>query len=916
MSLGRSEEQAAVFKQAVVPGYNSDPFDTLVEPSDAFIKECDRQLSLTESELRNALESEGIELADLREELAAIKEKEKIKKLGRADQEKKGNYASIEALSEKIVTIKDKKLAAEKAMHEMEVNAALQKELESLSLFEAELNQKLEEEGVSLLEIQEELQVLEEKEKTKKLGKADQAKKSQYEAIKALSEKITAIKAKKAATEKSAPQADQLLQTEIDRLACLEAELAKKLGEEGLTLLEVQEELQGLREKEKGRKLGRLDQDKKACYEEIEILSCNAAEAHARVEKAKALTLEEAKEEPTSESWYIHSATREEADKTLVTTGKLYALLPASDYDIQKVVSSYLFSPVPGQSIKTVQVIYNPRLNRAFGLMLDTLNARHNKPAFKARWRDEQGESGVWRHTTHKLLETLAQPHQDTHNPHVKLVPMWHATNAKILSDLFETGFANLAMVDRGFFGKGIYSAGEARYSQTVYGKMYATPALLMNWVASYSAYPVIDGDMEKLQGGANLGNHDAHFIPVRPLNPKDPNESVFYPCRVGEKATYTEMVVFQSAQCLPRYVVELQSDLLKAPKAIEDAMLKQQAEHAQKSKSEQAVKEAEKESVARQAAEEKKDDEHKTEGRVKAYSPVWQPAFSKFWKPKVQTPPQVAQFLRLVAEGEQEKAELMLMANSGLALQPGTVIDLSKRTFEHITAFQYAVWARDWHMWTMLLKYLPEEEAALQLHSLEMNGTEHGTHFNLSLLIATLETYSLNCKAWYEAGDWEELKKQWCTEVGSAQRLLPAHVVNEYCHPNRSFLPIPDFTQGNLPRVRAISVDIDGSAKMGEWFSGDSNGHSLGEFGVVRGGIGQMAYGKLMCLVESKISAARRVMIGGPWWGLQITMDKTGTEQIDQQALQLLSRTREQQLQMLKESLYQNRPHLRAKVV
>ncbi len=306
----------------------------------------------------------------------------------------------------------------------------------------------------------------------------------------------------------------------------------------------------------------------------------------------------EEKNTPAPVSWYIYPAIRTAASKEIAATGKLYALLPAGKYDIEKVISSYQLCPVPGQNIKRVQVIYNPRLNRKFGLELNTLNAKHNKPAFNAHWRNEQGQQGAWRDTTHQLLEVLAKPHRDVQNPHVKILPMWHATNAQILPSLFETGFANLAMVDTGFFGKGIYSAAEARYSQTVYGKMYATPALLMNWVASFSAYPVIDGDMGKLQGGANLGNYDAHFIPVRPLNPQDPDESVFYPCRVGEKATYTEMVVFQSAQCLPRYLVELQSDLLKTPQEIEEAKLKHAAEQVQKANAKQQADDMEKQLV------------------------------------------------------------------------------------------------------------------------------------------------------------------------------------------------------------------------------------------------------------------------------------------------------------------------------
>ena len=48
--------------------------------------------------------------------------------------------------------------------------------------------------------------------------------------------------------------------------------------------------------------------------------------------------------------------------------------------------------------------------------------------------------------------------------------------------------------------------------------------------------------------------------------------------------------------------------------------------------------------------------------------------------------------WVRLVAEGEQDQAEVMLKSNPNLALVPGDVTDLSKRTFTRITGFQYAV--------------------------------------------------------------------------------------------------------------------------------------------------------------------------------------------------------------------------------
>ncbi len=41
--------------------------------------------------------------------------------------------------------------------------------------------------------------------------------------------------------------------------------------------------------------------------------------------------------------------------------------------------------------------------------------------------------------------------------------------------------------------------------------------------------------------------------------------------------------------------------------------------------------------------------------------------------------------------------------------------------------------------------------------------------------------------------------------DVGLAQRDLPTHVVNEYCHPYRSFHPLPAFNEKTLPRNLTI---------------------------------------------------------------------------------------------------------------
>ena len=144
--------------------------------------------------------------------------------------------------------------------------------------------------------------------------------------------------------------------------------------------------------------------------------------------------------------------------------------------------------------------------------------------------------------------------------PAVKILPLWHGTRSDILDSICRVGYANLASTDAGFFGKGLYSTHEAEYAHRVYSQ----GALLLNWVATYSPYPAIDGDLDKLREKGNYQNYDAHFVPVVPKNPSNPNETVYYPTKPNQKHTYTEVVVFESAACLPRYLVELQATLKK----------------------------------------------------------------------------------------------------------------------------------------------------------------------------------------------------------------------------------------------------------------------------------------------------------------------------------------------------------------
>jgi serine/threonine protein kinase len=185
-------------------------------------------------------------------------------------------------------------------------------------------------------------------------------------------------------------------------------------------------------------------------------------------------------------------------------------------------------------------------------------------------------------------------------------------------------------------------------------------------------------------------------------------------------------------------------------------------------------------------------------------------------------------QLLQLVAEGEQDKAEALIREDKNLLLHAGKVKDLSDREFKHITAFQYALWAMDWHMWTMIQNYLPLESQTDQLRELETKSTEYGTHFRINVYRDAIDAYMSKFSDW----DWGARGINWRVAIGGLQRQFPAHVVNEYCREDRAFEPCPSEWESKLPRTRKAMVDDrtkPDDLVEGSWFISPSSEDGLG---------------------------------------------------------------------------------------
>ncbi|CEK10369.1 SidC homolog [Legionella hackeliae] len=194
-----------------------------------------------------------------------------------------------------------------------------------------------------------------------------------------------------------------------------------------------------------------------------------------------------------------------------------------------------------------------------------------------------------------------------------------------------------------------------------------------------------------------------------------------------------------------------------------------------------------------------------------------------------------VRKLLHHVTRGEHDAVKAMLEKDMSLFFKRGVVTDCSGREFENISAFEYALWALDKHMWAAMIACIPQNEEGRKVFarliaqynkvntdgvSYKLNGkTITEQHFDFkNTLIKELQTHEDLINA-PEVKNSDVIDIQWREGVGAAQNLLPMHVVHEYCS-DEPFYPVPKFIY--QPKS-SKQFYIWSTNKVANWFSVDS---------------------------------------------------------------------------------------------
>ncbi|WP_165476674.1 hypothetical protein [Legionella adelaidensis] len=173
--------------------------------------------------------------------------------------------------------------------------------------------------------------------------------------------------------------------------------------------------------------------------------------------------------------------------------------------------------------------------------------------------------------------------------------------------------------------------------------------------------------------------------------------------------------------------------------------------------------------------------------------------------------------------------AKELLQKSPKFLLERGDVTDWAGRTFKNITAFEYALWAKDFKMIEMMLHCIPESEAGDAIRetlleqykqvttpvdagggltythtydrpNLDALGIPDGTttsvteehtenHFDVTPLCVAYQDYNTN----FNTLTRPQRDAYWAKLIGKLQRLLPVHILQRYCDPNTPFYP-PQF--------------------------------------------------------------------------------------------------------------------------
>ncbi|MGZ3633088.1 MAG: ankyrin repeat domain-containing protein [Parachlamydiaceae bacterium] len=292
--------------------------------------------------------------------------------------------------------------------------------------------------------------------------------------------------------------------------------------------------------------------------------------------------------------WQISSRLFQRIQAQLWDSETCYKKCPLFQEDMEaSFILKYFEQQKPANRvISNVYCIHTPDLTEAFQAHIKVIDrqAETFTPEWHQEGRTEERQKVIqrWKKQAEQFSPvSLKGPRKTETLTRVRVLPLWHGTSAAVCNSIASSGFVHFGKhhffnnvlnieakpgkfesTDPGYFGDGIYFTNSAQYAS-----MYNSAHLILAWVAMREPFPVINDvahpdkgkDMRKLVGMGAYQTYNAHYIPVAPISPNNPDCMQYYPCYKDQTPACDEIVVFQSPQALPRFWIELGIGLPKA---------------------------------------------------------------------------------------------------------------------------------------------------------------------------------------------------------------------------------------------------------------------------------------------------------------------------------------------------------------
>jgi len=217
-----------------------------------------------------------------------------------------------------------------------------------------------------------------------------------------------------------------------------------------------------------------------------------------------------------------------------------------------------LFSILDGDQIgvKNIYAVYNRSLVTQLSLTKQKFNNRAEKDSqlfFAEKWKvQEEAESKnrLRQWTKDNFLNRMSDFEWNA-NDRVGILPVIHGTSINIAWKVCVGGFANLSVLDVGFFGSGIYFTTSAKYS-IPYFATKPNPAIIISYLIPGNPFPVVEqpSGKDSIAGNTLKPGYQSHYVSTTSRGAPHTKPTKHH--------VFDEIVINQEAQVAPAYVLFL----------------------------------------------------------------------------------------------------------------------------------------------------------------------------------------------------------------------------------------------------------------------------------------------------------------------------------------------------------------------